>query len=143
PAPLREEAKAAAAAAAPGSEEQKAARAVVYVTSPLNLSKLRKRFATPVARDPAPQDRARLLAALAAVQAAGYQVPTLEGAQASPAPAPQTTAQRTERVTVEYIDEDEEDLDLEDLLEAEDALWLDEVQGLAVAGCPGTCAVRS
>ena len=155
PAVLRKEALEVAKKAPLGSEEQKAAEAVVYVTDPRNVAKLRKRLKVPAKTDPNPADRARLLAALAALDALKYRTPLQDDKEArqqgqtvtvnvntAPAPAPagdQDDAGEGDAYEVEELPAEQ----LYELADAEDDGWLEEVLNAPVAGCLGTCEVRN
>ncbi|WP_437316700.1 hypothetical protein [Sorangium sp. So ce385] len=143
-----------AAKAAPrASEQAKAHAALAALTSPdPNVQRaVRRRLAVPAAKDPAPADRARLLAAAVALRKLNYRLPledTRPGAapppaapvQATPqetAPAPERAPRRRARAAgeEEEIDDDFSLFDLEG--------WAEDVEGIAErVGCPGTCTVR-
>ncbi|XXX80072.1 hypothetical protein WMF30_14995 [Sorangium sp. So ce134] len=146
-------------AAPPASEEAKAHAALAAVSSPdPNVQRaIRRRLATPAAKDPAPADRARLLAAAVALRKLNYRLPledTRPGAAPTaptpPAPTSPTQAalqetapapERARRQRVRAEHEEEEFGDAFDLFDFEG--WAEDVEGLAErVGCPGTCAVR-
>jgi len=165
PAAIRAEAQQAAAKAPAGSPERKAAQAVVYATTadPRAIQRLRLRLRVPIAKDPNLEDRARLLATIKALTAAGYRLPAEDDREArkpkAPAPggqsaassvtsAPAGEAPRRRPQRDDYEEEEDlsdyDDEELEALLSEEDRAWLAEVEGMAVAAgkCPGVCAVR-
>ncbi|WP_437338465.1 hypothetical protein [Sorangium sp. So ce394] len=146
-------------AAPPASEQAKAHAALAAVSSPDPKVQhaVRRRLATPAAKDPAPADRARLLAAAVALRKLNYRLPledTRPGAAptapAPPAPtsptqaAPQETAPAPERAPRRRVraEREEQAFDEEfDMFDFEG--WEEDVEGLAErVGCPGTCAVR-
>ncbi|WP_437512353.1 hypothetical protein [Sorangium sp. So ce1099] len=145
-------------AAPPGSEQAKAHAALAAVSSPDPKVQraIRRRLATPAAKDPAPADRARLLAAAVALRKLNYRLP-LEDSRpeaappaAPPAPAPSTQAapqetapalERAPRRRAQVEREREESDEEFDLFDFEG--WAEDVEGITErVGCPGTCAVR-
>ncbi|WP_438026365.1 hypothetical protein [Sorangium sp. So ce233] len=155
-------AQAAMKAAPPASEQAKAHAALAAVSSPDPKVQraIRSRLATPAAKDPAPADRARLLAAAVALRKLNYRLPLEDTrpqaappspAPAAPAPAlgpptqaaPQETAVAPERAPRRHVRaaREEEEFGAFDLFDFEG--WAEDVEGLAErVGCPGTCAVR-
>ncbi|MGK3995661.1 hypothetical protein [Sorangium sp. So ce1024] len=156
-------AQAAMKAAPPASEQAKAHAALAAVSSPDPKVQraIRSRLATPAAKDPAPADRARLLAAAVALRKLNYRLPLEDTrpqaappAPAAPAPAPapapqvqaapQETAVAPERAPRRRarFEHEEEALDeVFDLFDFEG--WAEDVEGITErVGCPGTCAVR-
>ncbi|AUX42578.1 uncharacterized protein SOCE26_040110 [Sorangium cellulosum] len=152
-------------AAPRASEQAKAHAALAAVSSPDPKVQraIRRRLATPAAQDPAPADRARLLAAAVALRKLNYRLPIEDArpnaapsAPAPAAPAPPAPAQPTQTAPTEaapaperaprrrvQVEREEEDA-LDDYFGPFDFEgWAEDVEGIAQrVGCPGTCAIR-